>query len=102
MIEFKKSFVYLQFYLLYCILNIVPISDYFDCGGSSHQVKRREQKISAFLKIRQNMKFFTGLCNILYLHLSSTILRDTNYSMTGSAKHVSTLHALFRTLEYMA
>ena len=43
------------------------------------------------------MNFFTGIHNILYLYLSSTILRDTYFSMTGSAKHVSSLPTFFRT-----
>ena len=57
------------------------------------------------------MNFFTGIYNILYLYLSSTILRDTYFSMTDSAKHVSSLPAsakhvsslptLFRTLDYI-
>ena len=47
------------------------------------------------------MNFFTGIYNILYLYLSSTILRDTYFSMTGFAKHVSSLPTLFRTLDYI-
>ena len=54
MIEFKKPFVSLQFYLFDCMLNIVPIAS-IAVGAA---IKRREEKIFAFLKIKQNLEAY--------------------------------------------
>ena len=54
MIEFKKLFVSLQFYLFDCILNIVSIA----LIAVEAAIKRREEKIFAFLKIRQNLEAY--------------------------------------------
>ena len=74
MIEFIKHFVSLQFHLFDCMLNIVPIASI----GVEAAIKRREEKIFAFLKIKQNLEaylqefifskneirtFFTGIYN---------------------------------------
>ena len=54
MIEFKKLFVSLQLYLFDSILNIVPIA----LIAVEAAIKRREEKIFAFLKIRQNLESY--------------------------------------------
>ena len=54
MIEFKKPFVSLQFYLFDCMLNIVPIT----LIAVEAAIKRREEKIFAFLKIKQNLEAY--------------------------------------------
>ena len=54
MIEFKKPFVSLQFYFFDCILNLVPIA----LIAVEAAIKRREEKISAFLKIRQHLQSY--------------------------------------------
>ena len=54
MIEFKELFVSLQFYLFDCILNIVPIA----LIAVEAAIKKREEKIFAFLKIRQNLEAY--------------------------------------------
>ena len=54
MIEFKELFVSLQFYLFDCILNIVPIA----LIAVEAAIKKREVKIFAFLKIRQNLEAY--------------------------------------------
>ena len=54
MIEFKKPFVSLQFYLFDCMLNIVPIAS-IAVGAA---IKRRDEKIFAFLKIKQNLEAY--------------------------------------------
>ena len=54
MIEFKKPFVSLQFYLFDCMLNIVPIASI----AVEAAIKRREEKIFAFLKIKQNLEAY--------------------------------------------
>ena len=54
MIEFKKPVVSFQFYLFDCILNIVPIA----LIAVEAAIKRREEKIFAFLKIRQNLEAY--------------------------------------------
>ena len=74
MLEFIKHFVSLQFHLFDCMLNIVPIASI----GVEVAIRRREEKIFAFLKIKQNLEaylqefifskneirtFFTGIYN---------------------------------------
>ena len=54
MIEFKKPFLFLQFYLFDCMLNIVPIASI----AVEAAIKRREEKIFAFLKIKQNLEAY--------------------------------------------
>ena len=54
MIEFIKHFVSLQFHLFDCMLNIVPIASI----GVEAAIKRREEKIFAFLKIKQNLEAY--------------------------------------------
>ena len=54
MIEFKKPFVSLQFYLFDCMLNMVPIASI----AVEAAIKRREEKIFAFLKIKQNLEAY--------------------------------------------
>ena len=54
MIEFKKPFVSLQLYLFDSILNIVPIA----LIAVEAAIKRREEKIFAFLKIKQNFEAY--------------------------------------------
>ena len=54
MMEFKKRFVSLQFYLFDCMLNIVPITSI----AVEAAIKRREEKIFAFLKIKQNLEAY--------------------------------------------
>ena len=54
MIEFKKPFVSLQFYLFDCMLNIVPIASI----AAEAAIKRREEKIFALLKIKQNLEVY--------------------------------------------
>ena len=54
MIEFKKPFVSLQFYLFDCMLNIVPIASI----ATEAAIKRREEKIFALLKIKQNLEVY--------------------------------------------
>ena len=54
MIEFKELFVSLQLYLFDCILNIVPIA----LIAVEAAIKKREVKIFAFLKIRQNLEAY--------------------------------------------
>ena len=87
MIEVKKPFVSLWFCFSYCILNIVPIA----LIAFEAAIKRREEKIFAFLEIRQNLyikvyqqEFIFGKNELLYSYIrhsllasSSTILKDT-------------------------
>ena len=52
--EFKKRFVSLQFCLFDCMLNIVPITSI----AVEATIKRRAEKIFAFLKIKQNLETY--------------------------------------------
>ena len=54
MIELKKPVDSLQFYLFDCILNIVPIA----LIAVEAAIKKREEKIFAFLKIRQSLEAY--------------------------------------------
>ena len=54
MMEFKKRFVSLQFYLFDCMLNIVPTTSI----AVEATIKRRAEKIFAFLKIKQNLETY--------------------------------------------
>ena len=54
MIGFKKPFFSLQLYLFDCILNIVSIA----LIAVEAAIKRTENKIFAFLKIRQNLEAY--------------------------------------------
>ena len=74
MIEFKELFVSLQFYLFDCILNIVPIA----LIAVEAAIKKREEKIFAFLKIRQNLEaylqeFIFGKSEISSLQVYTTL-----------------------------
>ena len=100
MIELKKPVDSLQFYLFDCILNIVPIA----LIAVEAAIKKREEKIFAFLKIKQNLEAYLQVfifCKNeirtslqVYTTFVTCILRDTYFSMTGSAKHVSSLPTL--------
>ena len=54
MIKVKKPFVSLWFCFFCCILNTVPIA----LIALEAAIKRREEKIFAFLEIRQNFEAF--------------------------------------------
>ena len=84
MIEVKKPFVSLWFYFFYCILNIVPIA----LIALEAAIKRREEKIFAFLEIRQNFEvylqeFIFGKNELLYRYIHHSLLASKQYHFKG-------------------
>ena len=80
MIGVKKPFLSLWFCFFYCVLNIVPIA----LIALEAAIKRREEKIFAFLEIRQNFEaylqeFIFGKNELLY--------RCIHHSLLGSKQH---------------
>ena len=84
MAEVKKPFVSLWFCFFYCVLNIVPIS----LIALEAAIKRIEEKIFAFLEIRQNFEvylqeFIFGKNELLYRYIHHFLLAFKQHHFNG-------------------
>ena len=82
--EVKKPFVSLWFCFFYCVLNIVSIA----LIALKAAIKRREEKIFAFLEIRQNFEaylqeFIFGKNEFLYRYIHHSLLASTQHHFNG-------------------
>ena len=84
MIEVKKPFVSLWSCFFYCVLNIVLIA----LIALEAAIKRTEEKIFAFLEIRQNLeaylqKFIFGENELLYRYIHHSLLASKQHHFKG-------------------